>query len=49
MEVRHFLNLAQELKYLSGKEFEKITQDCNILGVKLNNLIKSLNRNDESR
>ena len=44
MEVRHFLILSKELDYLSSNEFQKISEDCNCLGIKLNNLINSLNK-----
>ena len=42
MEVRHFLNLSKDFQYISNEDFEKITQSCNILGVKINNLISKL-------
>ena len=44
MEVRHFLNLSKELGYISIDKFESITKDCNLLGVKINNLINSLKK-----
>lgn len=42
MEVEHFLNLSIELNYLKSEEIEEIENKCNILGIKINNLIRSL-------
>jgi four helix bundle protein len=44
MEVRHFLNLTLELNYISNQDVNKILSDCEILGIKLNNLINALKR-----
>lgn len=44
MEVRHFLILSKELNYLSAEESDLIMNDCNQLGIKLNNLISALKR-----
>ena len=42
LETRHFLNLVKELNYVKNNDLENIFYDCNILGIKLNNLIKAL-------
>lgn len=42
MEVRHFLNLIIELHYIESNNTSEIQDLCNTLGIKINNLIKSL-------
>lgn len=42
MEVRHFLNLVIELGYVKSENIIDVKYDCNTLGVKINNLIRSL-------
>ena len=47
MEVRHFLNLSRELGYKFDSD--NLFQTINILGIKINNLIKALKKNNGSR
>jgi four helix bundle protein len=44
MEVKHFLNLSVELGYFKSDEIKAIENQCDILGIKINNLIKALKR-----
>ncbi|OGD56609.1 hypothetical protein A2V71_00195 [Candidatus Berkelbacteria bacterium RBG_13_40_8] len=42
MEVEHFLNLSIELNYFKSEEIKEIENRCDVLGIKINNLIRSL-------
>lgn len=44
MEVRHFLNMAHRLGYISDEESQAITRLCNRQGVKLNNYIQTIKK-----
>lgn len=44
LETRHFLILAKELDYIEETDFARLRTKNDNLGVKLNNLIKSLSK-----
>ena len=44
MEVEHFLNLSIELDYFKSEEIKEIENRCDILGIKINNLIRALKK-----
>jgi four helix bundle protein len=45
-EVNHFLIVSEHLGYLRKAKLENFNQDIHILGIKLNNLISALNKNN---
>lgn len=44
-ELRYFLLLSKDLKFIDLEMYEKITKDCKEVSIMLNNLIKSLKKN----
>jgi four helix bundle protein len=44
LETRHFLNLARELNYLQETSYQKLRNQTDILGIKLNNFINVLKK-----
>lgn len=46
-ETRHFMILSEKLHYIKDSELQSIEQDIKNLGIKLNNLIKSIYRTIE--
>jgi len=43
-ETKHFLLLSKELKYIKNPELSKFDYNIKNLGIKINNLIKSINQ-----
>lgn len=49
MEVLHFLIISKELKYIDNKKLDAFDERIRILGIKINNLIGALSRQQATR
>ena len=48
METLHFLNISLELGYIQKEEFDKLSEKIKNLGIKLNNLISAISKNNKN-
>ncbi len=48
-EAKHWISLLHERNFINDKEFQGMTNNLKILGIKLNNFINSLRKISESK